>query len=236
MKRFVAALLLVLSLCGVSNAADYLTDYSVAYRYAQATGRLLLVSVGCDYPIEHRSQHVACRLPAGWKDARHESLKDLGGSGIFIVDLTNQEHYGQVVNILPASYCTPEHVTALYRLPRGSLTQRTLIWAVRVHPERPQSTDCEPGAELMSHAERHSKAQADRNRQYHNLPVSIANSEIVAESWEWNKSVVDAAIDLVHSWRQSPGHWRECSGRHARFGYGMCFNGTKWFGCGVFKD
>jgi len=234
-KALAIAALAVLSV-GQCLAAEYLTDYSVAYRYAQRTGRLLIVSVGATHAIESDARHVACRLAAEWKDARHESLKDLEGSGVFIIDLVNQEHYGQVVSILPAKHCTPKHVAELYRLPKGSLTQRTLIWAVRVHPEHPQSTECECAPELMSHADRHSQAQADSNRQYHNLPASIANSEIVAESWPWNKNIVEAAVDLVASWRQSPGHWREMASSHRKFGFDMKCNGKKWFGCGVFKD
>lgn len=226
------------------------SDYSLAYRSAQDTKRMLVVGIGVDDPVlATDSNTVYCRLPDGAEHAiegrtqllsSHESLRDMEGSGVFVVDFKHEKHFNTVVSLLPKRYCTHRNLKALVELPPGTLTQRTLVWAIRIHPESPESTDCEQAPELMAHAERHSQAQCIAGRQFHNLPTGIATSEIVAESWPENRNIVSAAIDLVASWRQSPGHWNEAAGRHLKFGYDMRLGMNRrirqmtWFGTGVF--
>ena len=219
-------------------------NYSDAYLDAQDARKYLLVTLDYFYPVKADQRHVLCRLYGDKALSGHESLKDMQGAGVFVVDLTGGKNHTKVVSLLPLKHCSEAGVRELLRLPEGTLTQRTLIWAVRTHRERPQSTECTPGPELMAHAERHSRAMCEkwnpqRNQygmQFHNLPRGIATSEIVAESWTWNRNVVDAALDLVKSWRGSPGHWHRLSSRHSRFGVDMKDNGQRWFGTGVFKD
>src|SRR5690606_6546281 len=131
-------------------------------------------------------------------------------------------------------HCTSDKIAALLALPEGTLTQRTLTWAFFIHPERPRSVYAAPCPRLMTHCARHSARQASMNDQHHDMNHP-GRSEIVAESWPWNKNVVDAAIDIVWSWRQSPGHWSAASGTWQRFGYDMKTNGEKWFATGVFE-
>jgi hypothetical protein len=58
--------------------------------------------------------------------------------------------------------------------------------------------------------------------------------EIVAESWP-NESLVEACIDCVDSWRQSPGHWGAVRANHPLFGYDIKRgrNGI-WYATGIF--
>ena len=58
--------------------------------------------------------------------------------------------------------------------------------------------------------------------------------EVVAESWP-NESLVEACVDCVDSWRQSPGHWRAVRSRHPLFGYDIKRgrNGI-WYATGIF--
>lgn len=230
-------------------AAPVFDDYAEAYRAASAESKMLLIAVACDVDFERLEaarldRFVLCRvdedatIASEGRESRlveHPSFADLGGSGVAVVDFVNDEFRGEVVSVLPRRHATAAHVQALLDLPAGSLTQRTLIWALRVHPERPMSVHGAAAPELMAHARNHSRVQAATNRQHHNLPVGIASSEIVAESWPWNHNVVDAAIDIVGSWRQSSGHWGAARRNWSYYGYDMKHNGSKWFATGVFR-
>lgn len=228
-------------------AADRSDDYYAAYRKAESEHKLLLVDFGTGASLaaaspHHQSRHVVCRLAA---DERlpgqserlidHRCFRALGcRPGLAIVDLTGGTHHGDVISVLPQSHCSSAKVAALLALPQGTLTQRTLTWAFLIHPERPQSVQATPCPQLMAHCARHSAKQASTNHQHHDLNHP-GRSEIVAESWPWNKNVVDAAIDIVWSWRQSPGHWGAARQAWNRFGYDMKTNGEKWYATGVFE-
>jgi hypothetical protein len=233
----------------------WLDDYAEATALAKAQGKLLFISFEAELPkslpalvkSDTLDDYVFCRLRRDAKigqDGRKTLLLDHKAfapmekrRGYAIVDYRNRgPNFQRVVSVLPSEYVTTAtRVAEMLTLPAGSLTQRTLIWSMRVHPENPRSADGQPSVELMRHAARHSCAQADCGRQYHNPPAS-ASSEIVAESWPWNRCVVAAALDVVDSWRQSSGHWRQASRRHKWYGYDMRSNGRKWFATGVFSD
>ncbi len=172
-------------------------------------------------------------------------------SGIAMIDLrdANSEHYGLVVSVFPfraGSSIGREQFAVLLNLPAGSLTQRTLVFAVRTHPEDPASADSEFYPVLATESESHSQHQADINLQGHHnwgsrfhrinsrLPRNMLAQEVCAESWP-NQGLVDAAIECVHSWRQSSGHWSAVSGRQSLFAYDMKrgSNGT-WYATGIF--
>jgi hypothetical protein len=133
-------------------------------------------------------------------------------------------------------------------LPEGSLTQRTLILAVRIHPDDPASTEGVFLTSLAKETESHSQYQARINRQGHHnwesrfhrisarLPGGDAAKEVCAESWP-GMGLIAAAIDCVHSWRQSSGHWSAVRGRHAYYGYDMKrgSNGI-WYATGIFSS
>ena len=93
-----------------------------------------------------------------------------------------------------------------------------MIYAVRIHPEHPASTQGQFHTVLADEAKSHAKHQAAILLQGHHswdtrfhrinarMPSGVLAQEVVAESWP-NESLVEACIDCVHSWRQSPGHW-----------------------------
>ena len=68
------------------------------------------------------------------------------------------------------------------------------------------------------------------------LPGGLSAQEVVAESWP-NESLIDAAVDCVASWRQSPGHWGAVKRRQPLFGYDMRLgrNGI-WYATGIFGN
>jgi len=134
----------------------------------------------------------------------------------------------------------------LLSLPIGSLTQRTLIFAVRTHPEGPASAISDPSPLLFAETANHSTHQANIAVQGHHdwenrfhainarLPSGLIATEVCAESWP-GQPLVDAAEECVHSWRQSSGHWNSVRARHALFGYDMKRgrNGI-WYATGIF--
>jgi hypothetical protein len=172
-------------------------------------------------------------------------------AGIAVVDLTDSSspHYGKVVSAFPSGCGRPLdlHKThVVLDLPSGSLTQRTLIYAVRMHPEGPRSTQGTCCPMLASEAMNHSNYQASIRLQghhrweqrFHSISARLGGGlhaqEVCAESWP-GQNLVEAAEELVHSWRQSSGHWSAVSASQVRYGYDMKLgsNGV-WYGTGIF--
>ncbi|HEX6960557.1 MAG TPA: hypothetical protein VF175_01720 [Lacipirellula sp.] len=174
------------------------------------------------------------------------------GPGFVLIDLQHvgQPYYGRPVNILPfasGKYYRWEnsHLHVALDLPPGTLTQRTMIWAVRIHPENPASTYGIHHPTLSQGAASHSAYQASIGVQGHHHFESRYGgltaaggevSEVVAESWP-GQNLIDSCIDCVDSWRHSPGHWRGVAGRHRAFGFDIRRgrNGI-WYGTGIFAN
>jgi hypothetical protein len=209
--------------------------------------KFVLVRVPIDAEIEERGEQI--RLLS------HPAFQPLQGTpGIAMVDLrdSSQPFYGQVVTVLPMASgkyyrWQNSYLNAALDLPAGTLSQRTLVWAVRVHPETPASTIGAQHAVVAGAATEHSVYQARIGVQGHQqfetraalLRTSagaMEASEVVAESWP-NEGIIDACIDCVASWRQSPGHWGAVRKRHRLFGYDIRRgrNGI-WYATGLFAD
>ncbi|MEX2111878.1 MAG: hypothetical protein WD845_01755 [Pirellulales bacterium] len=175
----------------------------------------------------------------------------LGRQGVAILDFAHarSNYYGHVVSTFPftpGKYYTKEALSIILDLPPGTLTQRTMIYAVRIHPESPASTQGIFHNALADEAKDHADHQASILVQGHHgwdsrfhrinskLPSGVVAQEVVAESWP-NEGLVEACVDCVHSWRQSPGHWSAVRGRHPLFGYDIKRgrNGV-WYATGIF--
>jgi hypothetical protein len=176
-----------------------------------------------------------------------------GGPGFALIDLVHegQPYYGTTVNALPYAsgkyyHFRSDYLSVVLDLPPGTITQRTMVWAVRVHPERPQSTYGTHHPTLAAGATHQASYQANVGQQghqnfetrFHNLSAAAGSgvSEVCAESWP-NQNMIDSCLDCVSSWRHSPGHWRGVAGRHRAFGYDIRRgrNGI-WYGTGIFAD
>ena len=189
----------------------------------------------------------------------HPSFSDLrGGTGLAVIDLAHrkQSYYGHVVSALPTSsgrfyQFRPEHLPTLLDLPPGTITQRTMIFAVRTHQERPASTHGQADPVLLEEAGSHSSHQVRvRSSGHHNWGGRFqriigrlsgrgrggAPVEIVAESWP-GQDLNDACHDCVQSWRQSGGHWSKVRTYHASYGYDIQRgpNGI-WYATGIFAN
>jgi hypothetical protein len=175
----------------------------------------------------------------------------LGRPGIAIVDFraAQEPQRGAVVSTFPLTeklWYTPQRMAVILTLPPGTLTQRTLIYAVRTHPDNPESTAGELLPDLTEEAESHSQYQANIRLQGHHfwdrrfrrivarLPGGLSAREVCAESWP-GENLVEAAVECVRCWRLSDGHWDAVRSRHPYFGYDMKRgdNGI-WYATGIF--
>jgi hypothetical protein len=188
---------------------------------------------------------------------RHAAFAEmLGRPGVAILDMTDKAspHFHQVVSVLPftssriagTKYASKQSMLTLLSLPPGTLTQRTMVYAVRMHPEAPASSQGKRDDVLSSEANSHSNYQASIGVQGHHnwdsrfhringkLPSGVLAQEVVAESWP-GEGLVEACEDCVHSWRQSPGHWGAVRSRHPIFGFDIKRgrNGI-WYATGIF--
>ncbi len=176
-----------------------------------------------------------------------------GRPGVAVVDCQHEgkPYFGQVVSCFPfprGGTLSVRQLRVVLELPPGTLTQRTMIYAVRVHPDRPASTQGTPSPVLMKEAQRHSQRQArlqlqghhDWEQRFHRINAQLGQGlvcqEVVAESWA-GMELVEAALDCVRAWRQSPGHWEAVRRRHRFYGYDIQRgkNGV-WYATGLFAD
>ena len=173
-----------------------------------------------------------------------------GRQGVAIIDLSDgSRQHGFVVSQFPfpqGRWLRRDHFSVVLDLPLGSLTQRTLIYAVRTHPDRPAGTRGRLNSILAAEAASHSRYQARTGLLGHHrweerfhrinarLPRGLMAQEVCAESWP-GQDILEAARDCVNSWRQSPGHWDALSRRHPMFGCDMKLgrNGI-WYATGLF--
>jgi hypothetical protein len=170
--------------------------------------------------------------------------------GIALLDMTDDQspNFRHVVSVYPftSQSISADKLAVMLDLPLGTLTQRTLIFAVRTHPEQPASARSHYSPLLARETESHAVHQATLTLQGHHqwesrfhsinaqLPGGLVTQEVCAESWP-GQSLVEAAEECVHSWRQSSGHWEAVSRRHVLFGYDMKRgrNGV-WYAAGIF--
>jgi hypothetical protein len=172
--------------------------------------------------------------------------------GLTIIDYEhkNEPYYEDLVGILPflrAKPPTSEQVQTFLTLPPGTLTQRTLVYAIRIHPERPLSTMGTFHSFVTKEATEHSVYQAKRGVLGHQNFGMRSNrisgeleqgsvSEICAQSWT-NEGLFEAAIGCVRAWRNSSGHWSAARKKHTYYGYDMVLGSNNiWYATGIFVD
>ena len=250
-------------------AVQRIDDYAAASDAARQAGAMLLVSIEpqAGDPNDAAGRHlerpdvqrrfaesgtpwVVCHL--GLHDGGAALVADPGlgamrrGAGIFVVDHAHPEYAGRVVSILPRTpgkyyRFEPAHIDQLAGLPTASLTQRSLILAVRIHPEGPRSTESSCDPVLCSEAAAHSDPQARLRRQGHHgwetrsQQLGGSAAEVCAESWP-TQDLLDSCVDCVASWRQSSGHWNAVRSPQAAYGYDIRrgSNGI-WYATGIFR-
>lgn len=228
-------------------------------------GNVFIGQTCFDAQVQHLAENYIClrvskddwRLPEGHRSALFDqiSLDAIRKvPGLVVVDFCDPQSptYGHIVGWLPfetPTYYAPDYesarsVATFLGLPCGSLTQRMLIYAIRIHPEGAESTSGLSSPGLLAAATQHAQRQANLQRQGHHhwdqrfrklWPIVGGKPpvEICAESWP-DESLLRACLGCVHAWRQSAGHWRAVANERAFFGYDICRgkNGI-WYATGI---
>jgi len=237
-----------------ANAGDSVVNVEKAFNQPAIREKLsgmVLTKLPIDAQITVKGQTIRL-LDHGAFSELHK------GPGLAVIDLAHEktEYWGYVVSALPftpGKYYRfhPSQVETLVNLPEGTLTQRSMIFAVRIHPEHPASTNGEYNPVLLSEATAHSDYQAQIHVQGHQgwgerferiLGKLLGRGEpgtpveVVAESWP-DQDLMDSCVDCVNSWRQSPGHWEAVSAKQASYGYDIR-EGTNgiWYATGIFRE
>jgi hypothetical protein len=218
--------------------ADLVSEITASHRH-----RYVLARLGVDYRVSVDGRRVPLIEHGAFAEMR-------GRQGLAIIDFENPgtKHYGLVVSQFPAAAGQPfprEALGVILDLPPGTLTQRTMIYAVRMHPDAPRSAIGLPNHLLLREAESHSTHQAsitsqghhDWETRFHRINAKLGglgSREVVAESWR-GESLVQAAVECVRCWRSSEGHWDAVSSPHAEYGYDIQLgsNGI-WYATGLF--
>ncbi len=189
---------------------------------------------------------------AGQRMLTHGSFKFMyGRQGIAMIDLTNpgSEHHGQVVSahpFTPGRYYTVHGTKIVLGLPQGTVTQRALIYAVRIHPASPMSaTTGKCHGFMCKMANESSKLMAqygsvghhDWGNRYNNIAAQTGRSGSEVAAGAGNTHLIDAAIQVVEQWYGSPTHWGIMSAPSAIFGYDLVRDSAgNWWGTGVFAN
>ncbi|GIW79761.1 MAG: hypothetical protein KatS3mg105_1568 [Gemmatales bacterium] len=272
--------LTLLSLLLTAAQPAWYSDYRDAYLEAKKQKKDLLIYFREQGQLDHvfddadikkkLSRFVCLKLPTDYvhKGERlldHSAFEDmLGKPGLVIINLHDPESpfYKAIISAHPLVRSryrwVPDYgkreIGIILDLPSHlSLTQRSMIYALRVHPENPKSVFGEPHAAFMDHCAWHCDRQASMMNQHHadligasrriglRLRRQLRNaSEVVAESWGkvvGGENVLEAAFSCVDAWRHSPSHWGAVSSYHRYFGYDLsrARNGT-WYATGIFAD
>ncbi|MDR0327736.1 MAG: hypothetical protein LBI05_05520 [Planctomycetaceae bacterium] len=210
-----------------------------------------------------KDKYVLLKLPMDAEiandDGTKQSIHTLPGfehmiehPGLVVIDYEHQDapYYGEVVGILPflRGECpTTEQTDTFLNLPPGTLTQRTLTYAVRIHPDRPLSGNGEPVPAVVQEATDHALYQAERgvlghmnygtrSRRATEELGGGSPSEICAQS-QSGLSLFEGAIASMRLWRNSSGHWAIGKKFHTYYGYDMALgkNGC-WYAVGFFVN
>lgn len=169
--------------------------------------------------------------------------------GIAVIDLVDEKDafHGQVVSAHPFTdgqhYSLP-NTRIVLGLPRATITQRTLVYAVRTHPEAPQSTQGQANPVLLDQAAHHSALMAQYGSVGHHdwgtrssqvaSQLGVSPVEVAATSWSAN-GIIDAANQVVAQWRGSSAHWWMVYAAQGKYGYDMVKTPSgAWYATGIF--
>ncbi|MFN0055896.1 MAG: hypothetical protein ACKV0T_27445 [Planctomycetales bacterium] len=180
---------------------------------------------------------------------QHSSFEHMyGRQGFAIIDLTSprSELNGKLISAHPFSYAGQYSVwntKIVLALPKATLTQRALIYAVRVHPAAPVSTthgQCH--AFLCQQARESSRLMSQYGSVGHHdwgtrsgaISAATGRSPQEVAAMGGNRELLDAAAEVVNQWHGSPAHWGIMSSPATIFGYDLVRGNGGWYGTGIF--
>jgi hypothetical protein len=256
------------------------TDYDTAAAQAKKEKKDLIIHFRSDDSLDDAfkdeevrkklADFVCLRVPesyvyGGQRLLDYSAIEDMMGKpGLAVINFHDEESptYRQAISVHPMvgsryrwvpGFGSREIGIVLNLPAAASLSQRSMIYAISVHPERPRSILGTAHRAFLGHAERHSQTQARSQRQHHADIIAAsgrmsaesgesvgARSEVVAESWGrvvGGENVLEAAFSCIDAWRHSSGHWGAVSRLHRFFGYDIArgANGT-WYATGIFGE
>lgn len=195
---------------------------------------------------------AAAGAPADAKPVRlleHRCFAHMQGqAGLAIVDLMDKrDHlFGRCISAHPFTTNTlghVSHVRTMLDLPRGTITQRTLTFVLRTHPERPASVwgqgnpflmdQCRHASQLMCNYGSVGHHDWGNRSSYISGQFGSGPSEVA--SMGGGSNLFEVAHSCVNLWRGSGVHWGMMITPSRFFGYDMVQspNGT-WFANGIF--
>lgn len=179
----------------------------------------------------------------------HDSFKhQQGRQGIAMIDLTDPAStlHGQVVSahpFTPGLYYTVRGTKIVLGLPKATITQRALIYAVRLHPAAPISTTDGKCHDYLCKAARDSSqlmanygsvGHHDWGTRQGDIAVRTGRSAMEVAAMSGNQTLIGAATEVVDQWYGSPAHWGILSTPAAFFGYDLVRDGSgNWWGTGL---
>jgi len=227
-------------------AACYERDVLAADELLEPLSKFVRVALPLDAtgPVRDDAETMDVKL------LKHSAFKYMyGRQGIAVIDLTepDSELYGHVVSahpFTPGKHYTARGTKLVLGLPRGTVTQRALIYAVRLHPAAPVSTtEGKCHGYLCKQARNSSNLMAtygsvghhDWGTRYGEIASQTGKSAQEVAAMSGNRSMIDAAIELVDQWYGSPAHWQIMSAPASIFGYDLVRDSAgNWWGTGLF--
>ena len=190
---------------------------------------MVLAVIPVDYSIHETQERLM-----DYEAFQHQQNRQ----GIAIVDLVESGSplHSKVVSAHP--FTRGRHLTApstktVLELPRGTITQRSLIYAARINPYKPAGAQGEATPDLLNFSHKHCGTMCSWNSMHHS---SFGGMEIVANNGE-SATIVDTAKSFIRMWQGSPPHWSILTGRHAKFGMDMKRAPSgHWYATGVFTN
>jgi hypothetical protein len=182
----------------------------------------------------------------------HSSFKYMyHRQGIAMIDLTDpdSELYGMVVSahpFTPGMHYTVRGTKLVLNLPKGTVTQRALVYAVRLHPAAPVSTTDGKCDSYLCKQARHSSnlmmaygsvGHHDWGTRYNEIAAAKGKSAMEVAAMAGNTGLIQAAIQVVDQWYGSPAHWQIMSAPASIFGYDLVHDSAgNWWGTGLFAN
>jgi hypothetical protein len=202
-------------------------------------------------PLDAQRPFRIPELP-GKKLIKHSAFRYMyGRQGIAMIDLTDpaSDFYGQVVSahaFTPGKHYTVRSTGIVLRLPRGTVTQRALIYAVLLHPAAPISTTNGKCDNYLCRQARHasklmsqygSVAHHDWGYRSNTIMQATGRSPSEVAAMSGSRTMIDAAIELVNQWYGSPPHWSIMSTPASSFGYDLFHDAQgNWWGIGLYAN
>lgn len=169
-------------------------------------------------------------------------------AGLAMIDLASQEKglHGHVVSAHPLMSHRSESagtLRVLLTLPPGSVTQRAMIYAMRIHHSRPLGASHGAFSGYVGYLANHHSilmtsygvGHHDWGNRANQVQAATGRSPTEVAAATGNSYLLDAAYQLITQWQNSPTHWGMMSPPASVYALDMVQSPSGgWFGTGIF--